>query len=107
MFDTYSSNGLMNELSCRMVIVFAWASAGPGRLTAAVAPAAASLRNVRRDVALECAGLALLVSLLGEGRPIAFSAVSMRGKVSLDAPPFVSGAGSVTVPFAVEVNPIP
>jgi hypothetical protein len=75
------------------VIVFAWAAAGPGRANVAVAPAAASLRNVRRDVAVEYARLAMLVSLVGEGRPIAFSAVSMRGKVSLGAPPFVLGAG--------------
>jgi hypothetical protein len=47
-----------------MVIVFGSARAARGRPIATVAPAAASLRNLRRDVAVELAGFAMVLSLV-------------------------------------------
>src|SRR5712692_11991221 len=46
----YSSNVLMNELSCRKVSDLAWAAAGRGPIAAPIAPRPASFRNPRRDV---------------------------------------------------------
>jgi hypothetical protein len=40
----------MNELSCRIVMVFSAALAGTDRVIAAAVPVAASLRNRRRVV---------------------------------------------------------